>query len=206
MVKNISATTGRDIKKLIGDSETLSSLDPNQFTDDQFGLPTVKDILKELDKPGRDPRPEFKTATFKEGIEKISDLKTDMVLEGVVSNVTHFGAFVDIGVHQDGLVHISAMADKFVKDPHDVVSAGDVVKVKVVEIDESRKRIALTMKLQDTPAREKPPKQKNNEKNQQHRGDTQNKNNSDGATRRKPDAASQSSGKSPGQSLSLIHI
>ena len=201
VVKNISATTGRDIKKLIGDSETLSSLDPNQFTDEQFGLPTVKDILKELDKPGRDPRPEFKTATFKEGIEKISDLKTDMVLEGVVSNVTHFGAFVDIGVHQDGLVHISALADKFVKDPHDVVSAGDVVKVKVVEIDESRKRIALTMKLQDTPAREKPPKQKNSdERNQQHRGNTQNKNNSDGAKRRKPGTTSRSPGQSSGKS------
>ena len=122
----------------------------DRYTDEKFGLPTVQDILKELEKPGRDPRPEFKTATFKEGIEKISDLVPDMVLEGVISNVTHFGAFVDIGVHQDGLVHISALADKFVKDPHEIVSAGDVVKVKVMEVDEKRKRIALSMKLQDS--------------------------------------------------------
>ena len=149
VVKKIAADTGRDIRKLIGDSSTLKQLDPSRYTDEQFGLPTVEDILKELEKPGRDPRPEFKTATFKEGVEKISDLKTDMVLEGVISNVTHFGAFVDIGVHQDGLVHISALADKFVKDPHEVVSTGDVVKVKVIEIDEKRKRIALTMKLSD---------------------------------------------------------
>lgn len=150
VVKKIAADTSKDIKKLIGDSDTLKNLDPKKYTDETFGLPTVIDILAELDKPGRDPRPEFKTATFKEGVEKISDLRPDMVLEGVVSNVTHFGAFVDIGVHQDGLVHISALADKFVKDPHEVVSAGDVVKVKVLEIDDKRKRIALTMKLQDT--------------------------------------------------------
>jgi len=149
VVKKIAADTSTDIRKLIGDSATLAKLDPARYTDEQFGLPTVKDILKELDKPGRDPRPEFKTASFKEGVEKISDLKPDMVLEGVISNVTHFGAFVDIGVHQDGLVHISALADKFVKDPHEVVSAGQVVKVKVIEIDEPRKRIALTMKLND---------------------------------------------------------
>ena len=149
VVKKIATDTGNDIRALIGDSKTLSSLEPARYTDEQFGLPTVEDILKELEKPGRDPRPEFKTATFKEGVEKISDLKEDMILEGVISNVTHFGAFVDIGVHQDGLVHISALADKFVKDPHDVVSTGDVVKVKVIEIDEKRKRIALTMKLSD---------------------------------------------------------
>jgi uncharacterized protein len=152
VVKKIASDTGRDIRKLIGDTATLNALDPSRYTTEQFGLPTVKDIISELDKPGRDPRPEFKTAAFKDGIEKISDLKPDMVLEGVVSNVTHFGAFVDIGVHQDGLVHISALADKFVKDPHEVVSAGDVVKVRVVEIDEKRKRIALTMKLQDSAA------------------------------------------------------
>jgi len=149
VVKKIAADTGNDIRELIGDNKTLSALEPSRYTDEQFGLPTVQDILKELEKPGRDPRPEFKTATFKEGVEKISDLKEDMVLEGVISNVTHFGAFVDIGVHQDGLVHISALANKFVKDPHDVVSTGDVVKVKVIEIDEKRKRIALTMKLTD---------------------------------------------------------
>ncbi len=152
VAKKISSDTGKDIRKLIGDSATLAALDPSRYTTDQFGLPTIRDIISELDKPGRDPRPEFKTAAFKDGIEKIADLKPDMVLEGVISNVTHFGAFVDIGVHQDGLVHISALADKYVKDPHDVVSAGDVVKVKVVEVDEQRKRIALTMKLQDTAA------------------------------------------------------
>ena len=147
VVKKIAADTGKDVRALIGDSSTLKNLDPARYTDETFGLPTVVDILSELDKPGRDPRPEFKTATFKEGVEKISDLKPDMLLEGVVSNVTHFGAFVDIGVHQDGLVHISMLADKFVKDPHEVVSAGDVVKVKVMEIDPQRKRIALSMKL-----------------------------------------------------------
>ncbi len=150
VVKKIAADTGTDIRKLIGDSEALNKLDPKRYTDEQFGLPTVIDILKELEKPGRDPRPEFKTATFKDGIEKISDLQPDMVLEGVISNVTHFGAFVDIGVHQDGLVHISAITDRFIKDPHEVVSTGDVVKVKVMEIDEKRKRIALTMRLTDS--------------------------------------------------------
>lgn len=150
VVKKIAADTGGDIRDLIGNSATLKALEPSRYTDEQFGLPTVIDILKELEKPGRDPRPEFKTATFKDGIEKIADLKPDMVLEGVISNVTHFGAFVDIGVHQDGLVHISALTDKFVKDPHEVVSTGDVVKVKVLEIDEKRKRIALTMRLSDS--------------------------------------------------------
>ena len=116
-------------------------------------MPTITDILKELEKPGRDPRPEFTTATFKEGIEKISDLKPEMILEGVVTNVAAFGAFVDIGVHQDGLVHISALANTFVKDPHAVVKAGQVVKVKVLEVDEKRKRIALTMRLADAPAK-----------------------------------------------------
>jgi len=150
LVKRIASDTGRDLRSLIGDSAALTKLDPKRYTDETFGLPTVKDILAELDKPGRDPRPEFKTAEFKEGVEKLSDLRPDMILEGVISNVTHFGAFVDIGVHQDGLVHISSLADRYVKDPHEVVSAGDVIKVKVMEIDEKRKRIALSMKLQDS--------------------------------------------------------
>ena len=149
VVQRILAATQRDIKALIGDSAFLKNLAARDFTDEQFGLPTVTDILRELEKPGRDPRPEFKTATFQEGVEKLKDLLPDMVLEGVVTNVTNFGAFVDIGVHQDGLVHISALAEKYVKDPHSVVKAGDIVKVKVLEVDEKRKRIALTMRLQD---------------------------------------------------------
>ena len=124
----------------------LKSLKPAQFADATFGIPTVTDIIVELEKPGRDPRPEFKTATFKEGVEKIGDLKPGMQLEGVVTNVAAFGAFVDIGVHQDGLVHVSELADRFVKDPHEVVKAGDVVKVRVKEVDVARKRIALTMR------------------------------------------------------------
>ena len=134
---------------MIGDKATLQQINPADLVDLRFGLPTVKDILAELEKPGRDPRPEFKTATFAEGIENIKDLRIDMVLEGVVSNVTNFGAFVDIGVHQDGLVHISCLAERFVKDPREVVKAGDVVKVKITEIDVPRKRIALTMRLND---------------------------------------------------------
>jgi uncharacterized protein len=149
VVSKIAAANDSDIDKLIGNSSTLKSLNPADYTNEKFGLPTIIDIIKELDKPGRDPRPAFKTATFKEGIEKISDLKESMVLEGTVTNVTNFGAFVDIGVHQDGLVHISALADSFVKDPHDVVKAGDIVKVKVMDIDQARKRIALTMRLND---------------------------------------------------------
>jgi protein Tex len=147
VVKKILAVSGRDIRSVIGDAGFLKSLNPNDFTDAQFGLPTVQDIIAELEKPGRDPRPEFKTATFKEGVEELKDLKPGMMLEGVVTNVTNFGAFVDIGVHQDGLVHISMLADKFVKDPHTVVKTGDVVKVKVVEVDIPRKRISLTMRL-----------------------------------------------------------
>jgi uncharacterized protein len=149
LVRNILAETGKPITALIGDSATLRRLDPARFTDDRFGLPTVKDILSELEKPGRDPRPEFKTAQFKEGVETIKDLKPDMILEGTVTNVTNFGAFVDVGVHQDGLVHISALADRFVKDPHAVVKSGDLVKVKVMEVDLVRKRIALSMRLGD---------------------------------------------------------
>jgi len=151
VVERIIRSCGRDIRSLIGDASFLRSLRPEVFTDEQFGLPTVQDILKELEKPGRDPRPEFKAAQFAEGVEALKDLKVGMVLEGVVSNVAAFGAFVDIGVHQDGLIHISALSDTFVKDPRDVVKAGDIVKVKVLEIDLVRKRIALTRRLNDAP-------------------------------------------------------
>jgi uncharacterized protein len=146
LVEKISETTKRPLKSLIGDTAFLRTLKPAQFADTTFGVPTITDILAELEKPGRDPRPEFKTAAFKEGVEKIADLKAGMQLEGVVTNVTAFGAFVDVGVHQDGLVHISEMADRFVKDPREVVKAGDVVKVRVKDVDVARKRIALTMK------------------------------------------------------------
>ncbi len=151
LVQRIAADTGRDIRSLIGDSAFLKRLDPKQFTDEKFGLVTIGDILSELEKPGRDPRPEFKTAEFQEGVETLSDLKLGMMLEGVVTNVTNFGAFVDIGVHQDGLVHISALSEKFIKDPHEAVKAGDVVKVKVMEVDIPRNRIALSMRMGDTP-------------------------------------------------------
>ncbi|GGJ02512.1 Tex family protein [Halopseudomonas pertucinogena] len=151
LVNRIAEQTGRDIRSLIGDSAFLRKLDPARFTDEHFGIPTITDILSELDKPGRDPRPEFKAAAFQEGVEKISDLEPGMVLEGVVSNVANFGAFVDIGVHQDGLVHISMLADSFVKDPRDVVKAGDIVKVKVLEVDVPRQRISLTMRMGDQP-------------------------------------------------------
>ena len=156
LVKRIAEGTGRDIRSLIGDSAFLKQLDPKQFTDETFGLPTVTDILAELDKPGRDPRPEFKTAAFQDGVESLNDLKPGMLLEGVVTNVTNFGAFVDVGVHQDGLVHISALADRFVQDPHSVVKAGDIVKVKVMEVDVARKRIALSMRLSDAPGERGP--------------------------------------------------
>ncbi|MDX1294274.1 MAG: helix-hairpin-helix domain-containing protein, partial [Hyphomonas sp.] len=146
VVERIAKKTGRKVEALIGDKAFLAKLKPEDFADETFGVPTVKDILSELEKPGRDPRPEFKTATFKEGVEKISDLKPGMRLEGVVTNVTAFGAFVDIGVHQDGLVHISEFSDTFVKDPHSVVSAGQVVRVLVLEVDTQRKRIALSLK------------------------------------------------------------
>lgn len=146
VVERIAKEMKRPIKAMIGDSAFLKSLNPKQFADERFGTPTVVDILTELEKPGRDPRPEFKTAEFKEGVEKIADLRPGMMLEGVVTNVTAFGAFVDVGVHQDGLVHISELADKFVKDPREVVKAGDVVKVRVKDVDVDRKRVALTMK------------------------------------------------------------
>ncbi|MBZ0072280.1 MAG: RNA-binding transcriptional accessory protein [Gammaproteobacteria bacterium] len=149
VVERILARTGRDIRELLGNGAVLKTLAANEFTDERFGEPTVRDIIRELDKPGRDPRPGFKTASFKDGVEKLSDLQPGMLLEGVVTNVANFGAFVDIGVHQDGLVHISMLADKFVKDPREVVKAGDVVKVKVLEIDQARKRISLSMRLHD---------------------------------------------------------
>ena len=146
VARRIVAACGRDIRALMGDGAALKKLEPARFVDEKFGLPTVRDILAELEKPGRDPRPSFKTATFTEGVNEISDLRPGMVLEGTVTNVAAFGAFVDVGVHQDGLVHVSQLADRFVKDPHEVVKAGDVVQVRVVEVDVPRKRIGLTMR------------------------------------------------------------
>jgi uncharacterized protein len=151
VVERILAATGAPIGALVGDAKTLRKLKPVDFADDRFGVPTVSDILAELEKPGRDPRPEFKAATFKEGVEKVSDLEPGMLLEGAVTNVAAFGAFVDIGVHQDGLVHISALANRFVEDPREIVKPGDVVKVKVLSVDLQRQRIALTMRLDDEP-------------------------------------------------------
>ncbi|VAX01263.1 Transcription accessory protein (S1 RNA-binding domain) [hydrothermal vent metagenome] len=156
VVKNILEKNSREINKVIGDKSFLSSLAANDYVMEGFGEPTVRDIIEELEKPGRDPRPEFKTASFKEGVEKVSDLKVGMILEGIITNVTNFGAFVDIGVHQDGLVHISVMADSFVKDPHDVVKTGSVVKVKVMDIDVKRNRIALSMRLTEEVERKVP--------------------------------------------------
>ncbi|EKO3581860.1 RNA-binding transcriptional accessory protein [Vibrio metschnikovii] len=154
VVKAIAEKNQQDIKSLIGNSTFLRSLRAVDYTDEHFGLPTITDIIKELDKPGRDPRPEFKTATFADGVNEMKDLEVGMILEGVVSNVANFGAFVDIGVHQDGLVHISALTDRFIADPRDVVKAGDIVKVKVMEVDVQRKRIALSMRLNDEPGQE----------------------------------------------------
>ncbi|XVQ89803.1 Tex family protein [Microbispora siamensis] len=152
VVRRILDFTKSDLRTLIGNTSALRSLKPSNFVDDTFGLPTVTDILKELEKPGRDPRPAFKTATFKEGVEKPSDLSPGMILEGVVTNVAAFGAFVDIGVHQDGLVHVSAMSNSFVKDPREVVKPGDIVRVKVLDVDLQRKRISLTLRLEDETA------------------------------------------------------
>lgn len=149
VIERILAASGRGLHEVLGNTAFLKTLEPAGFTDQRFGLPTVRDILAELEKPGRDPRPEFKTAAFKEGVEKLADLQPGMVLEGVVTNVANFGAFVDIGVHQDGLVHISALADRFVKDPREVVKVGQVVKVKVLEVDLKRQRIALTLRLSE---------------------------------------------------------
>ncbi len=149
VVQKIAKSTGLSVDELIGNTRVLNTLQPADFADDTFGIPTVTDIIAELDKPGRDPRPEFKTATFKEGVEKISDLVPGMILEGTVTNVAAFGAFIDVGVHQDGLVHISAMSNKYVSDPHEVVRSGEVVKVKVLEVDVARKRISLTLRLDE---------------------------------------------------------
>ncbi|AIR70313.1 Tex family protein [Dickeya fangzhongdai] len=151
VVERILAATEQKLQDLMGNSSALRTLKPASFTDDRFGVPTVTDIIKELEKPGRDPRPEFKTASFADGVETLNDLMPGMILEGAVTNVTNFGAFVDIGVHQDGLVHISSLSDRFVEDPHQVVKAGDIVKVKVLEVDLQRKRIALTMRLDEQP-------------------------------------------------------
>ncbi|MCK0745805.1 Tex family protein [Chromohalobacter nigrandesensis] len=152
VVNRIAQRHARDLAGVIGDSGFLKTLDPADYVDDTFGVPTISDILKELDKPGRDPRPEFKAAEFREGVETLKDLEPGMVLEGSVTNVTHFGAFVDIGVHQDGLVHISALSEKFVEDPRQVVKAGDIVKVKVMQVDLERSRIGLSMRMGDTPS------------------------------------------------------
>ena len=155
VVEKIIVDLKKPIKEILGDSRALKGLNPSKYTDERFGLPTVQDIFKELEKPGRDPRPEFKTATFADGVEKVGDLRPGMILEGVVTNVAAFGAFVDIGVHQDGLVHVSALSNTFVKDPHEVVKAGQVVKVKVLEVDLQRQRIALTMRMGDEPTQGK---------------------------------------------------
>ena len=152
VVERIASVTGLDTTQLIGNTAVLTKLAPADFADDTFGVPTVTDIIAELDKPGRDPRPEFKTATFKEGVNEVKDLKPGMILEGTVTNVAAFGAFVDVGVHQDGLVHVSAMSDRFVADPHDVVRSGQVVKVKVMDVDVARNRIGLSLRLNDDPA------------------------------------------------------
>ncbi|MDE3026787.1 MAG: RNA-binding transcriptional accessory protein [Paracoccaceae bacterium] len=156
VARKIVAACGRDLRTLMADPSKLRALDPEMFVDDRFGLPTVRDILAELEKPGRDPRPSFRTATFADGVDDIKDLKPGMLLEGTVTNVAAFGAFVDIGVHQDGLVHVSQLADRFVKDPHEIVKAGDVVKVRVVEVDVARKRIGLTMKREGGSERPEP--------------------------------------------------
>jgi protein Tex len=153
VVERILADLKKPMSEVMSDTRALKAVNAESYTDERFGLPTVRDILRELEKPGRDPRPEFKTAAFQEGVEDLKDLKQGMLLEGVVTNVTNFGAFVDIGVHQDGLVHVSMMANKFVKDPREVVKAGDVVKVKVLDVDLQRRRIALTMKLDEAPPR-----------------------------------------------------
>jgi uncharacterized protein len=157
VVEKIIVDLKKSIKEILGDSRALKGLNPAKYTDERFGLPTVQDIFKELEKPGRDPRPEFKTATFADGVEKVGDLRPGMILEGVVTNVAAFGAFVDIGVHQDGLVHVSALSNTFVKDPHTVVKAGQIVKVKVLEVDLQRQRIALTMRMGDEPTQGKRP-------------------------------------------------
>src|SRR5690606_24865593 len=168
VVEKILVDLKRPAKEVMGDASVLARIDATRYVDEQFGLPTIRDILKELEKPGRDPRPEFRTAAFKEGVEQLRDLEPGMLLEGVITNVTNFGAFVDIGVHQDGLVHISMLSNRFIKDPHEVVKAGEVVKVKVLEVDVARKRIALTMRLDDaTPRPRAPGEQPAGQRNQE---------------------------------------
>jgi uncharacterized protein len=155
LVEQILQQLNTNISQIIGNKSALEKINIDSLTSDAFGALTIKDIISELEKPGRDPRPEFKTATFQAGVNTINDLKVGMILEGVISNVANFGAFVDVGVHQDGLVHISSLTDKFVSDPHEIVKAGEVVKVKVTEVDPQRKRISLTMRLDETIAQVK---------------------------------------------------
>ena len=162
VVARIAEKTGLGVSELIGNSRVLTALSPSDFADETFGVPTITDIIAELDKPGRDPRPEFKTATFKEGVDKVSDLQPGMILEGTVTNVAAFGAFIDVGVHQDGLVHVSAMSHKFVSDPHEVVRSGQVVKVKVMEVDVERQRIGLSLRLDDEPGQPAPKRRNGN--------------------------------------------
>ncbi|NHB59938.1 Tex family protein [Photorhabdus sp. RW14-46] len=176
VVEKILAATEQKLQELMGNPISLRGLQPQDFTTERFGVPTVTDILKELEKPGRDPRPEFKTATFAEGVETMNDLHPGMVLEGAVTNVTNFGAFVDIGVHQDGLVHISSLSNRFVEDPHTVVKAGDIVKVKVLEVDLNRKRIALTMRLDEQPGETHSRRSNNNNPQTDRRPEQNNRN------------------------------
>jgi len=170
LVEQILQQLDTDISQVMGNKSTLEKINIDTLTSDDFGALTIKDIISELEKPGRDPRPEFKTATFQAGVNTINDLKVGMILEGVISNVANFGAFVDVGVHQDGLVHISSLTDRFVSDPHEIVKAGEVVKVKVTEVDPQRKRISLTMRLDETIAQvksqpsEQPQKAQTNDK------------------------------------------
>ncbi|MEH6467756.1 MAG: helix-hairpin-helix domain-containing protein, partial [Porticoccus sp.] len=160
VVAKMAKAISKPIASLIGNSALLHTINPGDYVDEKFGLPTITDILHELDKPGRDPRPEFKTATFKDGVETLKDLEPGMILEGTITNVTNFGAFVDIGVHQDGLVHISALTNRYVKDPREVVKAGDIVQVKVMEIDIPRKRVGLSMRMDDEPGRKNTKKER----------------------------------------------
>ncbi|MDM8561481.1 Tex family protein [Candidatus Parabeggiatoa sp. HSG14] len=201
VIERIVAKTEKPIQVLIGDTEFLRNLKPEEYIDETFGIPTVTDILRELEKPGRDPRPEFKTPSFKEGVENLEDLEADLVLEGIVTNVTNFGAFVDIGVHQDGLVHISAMSNTYVKDPRNVVKAGNVVKVKVLEVDLKRRRVALTMCLEEKPAKatnnqKKDNKDRNNRDNDKERNKRKSKK---PRTANKKPASSKAEQKQPSQ-------
>ncbi|MBD1227808.1 Tex family protein [Xenorhabdus griffiniae] len=179
VVEKILAATQQTLSELMGNPANLRNLSAQEFTTEKFGLPTVTDILKELEKPGRDPRPEFKTATFADGVETMNDLQAGMILEGTVTNVTNFGAFVDIGVHQDGLVHISSLSDRFVEDPHTIVKTGDIVKVKVMDVDLNRKRIALTMRLDEQPG-------ETQARRSSQEGNRQNRNNRNGNGRNRP--------------------